>query len=189
MQGKSQPPPARSYQAVMQQNAGTATRAECLQPWSSAVPLGWACPMLLCIWKEKLVPNTDPRYCELTELLVVPCLQPGHKKQEERSQPPAGTSELLLQLCWQEHRLQGSKNLLEARMEQRLHRASSPSLLSIFSSNPRSCASSRCPRSPLGEKLCQGDSSTRLLAGNATDCSDSGSVSVREVEDLLYWAL
>lgn len=139
MQGKSQPPPARSYQAVMQQNAGTATRAECLQPWSSAVPLGWACPMLLCIWKEKLVPNTDPRYCELTELLVVPCLQPGHEKQQEHSQPPAGTSELLLQLCWQEHRLQGSKNLLEARMEQRLHRASSPSLLSIFSSDPRSC--------------------------------------------------
>lgn len=132
---------------------------------------------------------TDPRYCELTELLVVPCLQPGHKKQEERSQPPAGTSKLLLQLCWQEHRLQGSTNLLEARMEQRLHRASSPSLLSIFSSDPRSCASSRCPRSPLGEKLCQGDSSTRLLAGNTTDCSDSGSVSVREVEDLLYRVL
>lgn len=44
------------------------------------------------------------------------------------------------------------------------------SLLSIFSSDPRSCASSRCPHSP------QGDSSTRLLAGNTTDCSDSGSV-------------
>lgn len=153
----------------------TATRAERLQPWSSAVPPGWACPILLCIWKEKLVTNTDPRYCELTELLAVPCLQrgedtltmalapvlmtkppahrtlharcqpdfstrapegskhsssscqqlPGHEKQQERFQPTAGTSELLLRLCWQEHRLQGSANLLEARMEQRLHRVSS----------------------------------------------------------------
>lgn len=133
---------------------------------------------------------TDPRYCELTELLIVPCLQPGHKKQEERSQPPAGTSELLLQLCWQEHRLQGSTNLLEARMEQRLHRASSPSLLSIFSSDPRSCVPRPAAHAvPWGKSFAKATPAHACWQVTPPTALTLVLFELREVEDLLYWAL